>query len=217
MPGAPRQETNVPAILSLIFGVLGAVLISVIFGLVALSQIAKRGERGRGLAIAGLSISAAWVAVIVAAAAIISFITVDTRADNPPASLPTATADVQTERTSGPGRRPSVFLQLGDCLSYVDELSDPEDLTVELCSQQHGGEVYDIWSLPSGAFPGDAKVEKQAREHCEKALKRYAIGKFADAKPFYIFPSRESWSQGRRVVCIAVPSGKQWTGSMVHP
>jgi prolipoprotein diacylglyceryltransferase len=58
------QKTNGFAIASLIFGIIGGVLLSVIFGFVALSQIKKRNERGRGMAIAGLSISGAWVALI---------------------------------------------------------------------------------------------------------------------------------------------------------
>ena len=210
---------NKAAIASLIFAVIGGVPFSVALGLLALSQVAKRGERGGGLAIAGLSISTAWVAIFAAVAPIMAFIAYNTTADPTPASQPTATtaAPVRTGSTSGPGRRAVEQLALGDCLSYVDENSSPEEFTVKLCSQAHGGEVYDIWSLPSGAYPGDAEVDEQAGKHCEKVLERYAIGKFADARLLYVHPSRDSWPYDRRVVCIAVPSSRQWTGSMVHP
>lgn len=53
--GAPArsQSTNACAILALIFGILGGVL-GIVFGHIALSQIIRTGESGRGLAIAGL-------------------------------------------------------------------------------------------------------------------------------------------------------------------
>ncbi|WP_430336243.1 DUF4190 domain-containing protein [Rhodococcus sp. ACT016] len=50
----PRNTgTNVFAILALIFGFLGG-LLAIVFGHIALNQIYRTGEQGRGLAIAGL-------------------------------------------------------------------------------------------------------------------------------------------------------------------
>src|SRR5215831_2024091 len=60
-PPPPRRPTNGFAIASLIFGILGGVVLSVIFGLVALSQIRRRQQSGRGLAIAGLALSGACI------------------------------------------------------------------------------------------------------------------------------------------------------------
>ncbi len=53
--GAPihSQRTNVFAILALVFGILGG-LLALVFGHIALSQIRRTGESGRGMAIAGL-------------------------------------------------------------------------------------------------------------------------------------------------------------------
>ncbi|MGW4482114.1 DUF4190 domain-containing protein [Rhodococcus triatomae] len=53
--GSPisSQSTNVLAILALVFGFLGGVL-AIVFGHIALSQIRRTGESGRGLAITGL-------------------------------------------------------------------------------------------------------------------------------------------------------------------
>src|SRR5258708_39828642 len=56
----PPAQTNWWAIVSLIFGILGGVLISVICGIVGLNK-AKQGPGGRGLAIAGLVLSGIWV------------------------------------------------------------------------------------------------------------------------------------------------------------
>lgn len=60
--------TNVFAILALIFGILGG-LLAIVFGHIALSQIHRTGEQGRGLAIAGLVLGyiflAFWVIFLV--------------------------------------------------------------------------------------------------------------------------------------------------------
>ena len=52
--GAPTEKYNVLAIVSLVTGVLFISLVAIITGHIALSQIKKTQEKGRGLAIAGL-------------------------------------------------------------------------------------------------------------------------------------------------------------------
>jgi hypothetical protein len=55
---------NGGAILALALGIVVGLLLSVVFGFVALSQIKKTRESGRGLAIAGLILSGLWALVI---------------------------------------------------------------------------------------------------------------------------------------------------------
>lgn len=52
--GAPTERYNVLAIVSLVTGILFISLVAIITGHIALSQIKKTQEKGRGLAIAGL-------------------------------------------------------------------------------------------------------------------------------------------------------------------
>jgi hypothetical protein len=58
------DRTNTLAILTLIFGVLGGYL-AIVFGHIAISQIRRTGERGGGMAIAGLVLGYLWLAVTV--------------------------------------------------------------------------------------------------------------------------------------------------------
>jgi hypothetical protein len=64
----PQAKTNTLAILSLVFAFL-VPLVGAILGHVALSQITRRGEQGRGLALAGIIVgwvlALAWLFVIV--------------------------------------------------------------------------------------------------------------------------------------------------------
>ncbi|MCS5732614.1 DUF4190 domain-containing protein [Herbiconiux daphne] len=55
-PAPVAQKTNVLAIVSLVLSILSFNIIAVILGIIALSQIKKTGESGRGLAIAGIII-----------------------------------------------------------------------------------------------------------------------------------------------------------------
>jgi Domain of unknown function (DUF4190) len=79
--GQPPAEngTNGFAVASFILGLLGlvtpAVILSIIFGIIALAQIGKRPQRGKGLAIAGLILSFVWIVVLVVliAVSIISY------------------------------------------------------------------------------------------------------------------------------------------------
>ena len=60
---APR--TNVLAIVSLVISILGFNVIAIILGAIALSQIKKTQEGGRGLAIAGIVIGAISIVLII--------------------------------------------------------------------------------------------------------------------------------------------------------
>jgi hypothetical protein len=51
------------AITSLIFGILGGWILGLGFGIAALQRIAAGRRRGRGLALAGVSLSVAWIVV----------------------------------------------------------------------------------------------------------------------------------------------------------
>ncbi|MGP5690136.1 DUF4190 domain-containing protein [Glutamicibacter bergerei] len=57
-----QLETNVFAILALVLGILTG-LFGIIFGHVALNQIQRTGQPGRGMALAGLIIGYVWLAL----------------------------------------------------------------------------------------------------------------------------------------------------------
>lgn len=68
-PGPPAYQasqapTNVLAVVGFVLSLLGFNIIAIILGAVALSQIKRTGERGRGFAIAAIIIGAAAFIVI---------------------------------------------------------------------------------------------------------------------------------------------------------
>ena len=69
-PAAGTEKYNVLAIVSLVASILMFQLVGVITGHIALSQIKKTGDKGRGLAIAGLIVGYVGIALGIIAAAI---------------------------------------------------------------------------------------------------------------------------------------------------
>ena len=55
-PGVPATRTNVLAIISLVISIIGFTVVGIVLGFIALSQIKRTGDKGRGFAIAGIVI-----------------------------------------------------------------------------------------------------------------------------------------------------------------
>jgi Domain of unknown function (DUF4190) len=62
--GFATDRTNTLAVVSLVLGLLSFTLLAIIFGHVALSQIKRTGERGRGMAVAGAVLGYAWTGIV---------------------------------------------------------------------------------------------------------------------------------------------------------
>lgn len=61
----PSDRTNAFALTSMILGILGGTIVAIIFGHLAKAQIRRTGERGSGMATAGLTLGYVWTAGIV--------------------------------------------------------------------------------------------------------------------------------------------------------
>ncbi|MDG4832938.1 septum formation family protein [Solwaraspora sp. WMMD1047] len=203
-PAAPpvKQGTNGFAIASLIFGIIGGILFSVIFGIIALTQIKRRGQGGRGLAVTGLVFSGLWAAGI-------AVLIVVALADG-------ATRNDAGEITEG-GSVSSFDLATGDCLNGLKESASITSLPAVPCSQPHEGEVFGTFTVTGDSFPGNTAISSQAEEGCTDRLAQYAPAAADDdsLELFFLHPTSESWAQGdREVVCIANDPSGQRTGSL---
>jgi len=190
----PKQGTNGLAIASLTLGILSMILFSVILGFVALRQIKERNQNGRGLAIAGIAISGAWLLLF--GLGMVIALTTDNEPDRDASGQVTTTTNVRADK-----------LKVGDCVEKVDEAGEIRNMKLVPCSGPNGGEVYAAFELPAGKWPGLASVQTSAENGCSDrwdALKREA------EKPsdiFYLHPVQSSWSLGDRgVTCLVVPT-----------
>ncbi|BCT78095.1 hypothetical protein SCMU_39370 [Sinomonas cyclohexanicum] len=62
-PAPQSGRTNTMAVLALVFGLIIGIL-GIVFGHIALAQIDRTGERGKGMATAGLVLGYLWLAVV---------------------------------------------------------------------------------------------------------------------------------------------------------
>ncbi|MFG1817481.1 DUF4190 domain-containing protein [Kribbella sp. NPDC049174] len=189
-PGQP-QKTSTPAILSLVFGIVGAILISVILGIVALSKISHNGQKGKGLAIAGLVISGVWAVGLVGLAVVFG----DGEPDRDASGQVTTTQNARADK-----------LRVGDCVSTIAEAAEVRDLELVPCDQPNGGKVFAVFDLPAGKWPGLTAVQTAAEKGC---VDRWAATgeQLDDASDIiYLHPIETGWSLGDRgTTCLVTP------------
>jgi hypothetical protein len=209
-PGAgyppPQQQkpgTNGFAIASLIFGIIGGVLLGFIFGFIALSQTKRTGQNGRGLALAGVILSSLWTILIVVA--IILAVTTSARRDS------------GGSVTEG-GSISATALKVGDCVNGLKNTTNLLSLPGVPCAQAHEGEVFAVFDLPAGEYPGSAAVDDEVSKECNTRLGAYSPSAETDPDVglFSVYPLEQNWRRGdRQVVCLATASsGGTTTGSI---
>lgn len=188
-PPPPAAKTNVWAILSLIFGVLGliGVPVSVVCGIVGLKK-AKQGEGGRALAIAGLALSGVWVLLIVGMLTYLMILSDGTLFSARP--------------------------KTGDCIAEMPQGEEGPLKTVD-CADLHEGEVVAVLTMPDGDFPGQDTIDEYKRK-CQSALATYSPAAIDDQSVgMYVRqPRRNVWADGYRdMTCVATLDPPQ-TGSI---
>ena len=111
-------------------------------------------------------------------------------------------ADVQAEPAD------PFAMEIGDCFNDTDMgVNEVTEVPGLPCSSPHDNEVYALFDLPPGDFPGDEQVDAQASMGCYERFEG-AIGRsYEDSEIDYIamYPTEDSCTRidDRDVVCIA--------------
>lgn len=126
----------------------------------------------------------------------------------------TVPATVAESTTTEPPAEPSttvggqldVFsLQVGDCVFDSPE-SEVETLDAISCSEDHDLEVYALFDLPDGDFPGNAEVDIAAENGCLERFDAYVGIAYAESVYgfTYLTPLEDGWNNlgDREVVCL---------------
>jgi hypothetical protein len=184
----PTPGTNWWAVISLVFGVLGGVLISVVCGILGLNR-AKKGQGGRGMAIAGLVLSGLWIVGIVA---LVVFLVVFDK-----------------------GTVSATEVKAGDCLKELPASGLVITVDTAPCGEPHTGEIFSVMTMPDGEFPGQFAIEEYQNK-CAPELAKYApdAAEDPDVGLFVLYPSEDSWGQGDRIVTCIATTDKPRTGNL---
>ena len=86
------------------------------------------------------------------------------------------------------------------------------------CEGPHEQEVYHLFELAEGPYPGDEQVEALAREQCAAQFEVYVgvAPAWSGLDFIYVWPGRDIWEMGnRRGGCSLLDAtGRDLTGSM---
>jgi hypothetical protein len=112
-------------------------------------------------------------------------------------------------------------LEVGNCFDNPSEVTDEfTDVEIVDCADLHDNEVYYLFDLPDGDFPGEAAIDKAASDGCLAQFDPYVGRAFeeSDLGAWPLYPTQGSWDEGdREIVCVLndyINDGAKLTGSM---
>ncbi|TDB78242.1 DUF4190 domain-containing protein [Micromonospora sp. KC721] len=191
-----RTRTNRTAVAAFVLGLLGGVF-GLVLGLVALVQIRRSGQRGRGFAVAGLVLCAAWAFAAMLVVTGLPF-------------------------RSGPQESGVQALRTGDCFRVGDAPAGtrtaPDRITTVACTEPHDGELIDhlpgYARYPGEAYPGSAALSARAESECRRQQRSYVLDPLslpADVRLRWYVPSRVEWESAPRITCYLAAGGQPLT------
>ncbi|MFF3327299.1 DUF4190 domain-containing protein [Streptomyces sp. NPDC002889] len=216
----PPQKTNALAIVAFVMSIVCALpLVPLILGVIALSQIRNRGEKGKGFAVAAIAIHG----VTLAFYSLVLILGLSGALDDGPEPR----RDTGGQVTS-PGSSDVQDIREGDCFNTDDDLAEYDSehggqaaLSVRVvpCGEPHEGEAYAVFDLEDGPFPGTEKVTSIAEEKCGGTLLTDYVGDspklLESLDVYYYHPQSASWILGdREITCFLGDTSGTSTGSV---
>ena len=176
------------AIWSLVTGILLIGPAALLLAVLALRRIARRGTRGRGLAIAGGALGAIGTVALVAALVVGVLTWMGTR------PLP---ADVGTARDAHAQQ-----LVTGNCLAALPADGHVDTVRVVPCADPHGAQVITVYEFSGDAlWPGQLAADSRVARSC--VLDQTEVDAAVTTAAWA--PTEQSWARGdRRGLCLAV-------------
>ncbi|MFF4184804.1 DUF4190 domain-containing protein [Streptomyces sp. NPDC001691] len=198
-PAPQRPPVSGLAIGSLVTGIVCCVPpLGLLLGALALGQIKKKGQRGKGMAVTGVVLSTISTLLL-----IVSIAT---------GGLADGWQSFKDGWNSSTSTRNTLDLRKGDCFDVPGGKLEREVASVRIvpCAGRHDGEVSGSFRLKeNGAYPGAAAISSEAETRCWDVEQAYAMDSWkipAKAEPYYYTPSRKSWSLGDHSVTCAFAS-----------
>ncbi|MCI4084622.1 MULTISPECIES: DUF4190 domain-containing protein [Streptomyces] len=219
-PAPAPQKTNALAVVAFVMSLVCALpLVPLVLGIVALSQIRTRGEKGKGLAVAAIVIHG----VTIAFYGILLVLGLSGALDDGPSPKRDTSGQVTDSGSSKVSdiRKGDCFNTNGDLAEYQDEDGGEASFSVRVlpCDQPHEGEAYAVFNLDNGVYPGTEKVTSLAEEKCAGTLLTDYVGKdpklSEKLEVYYYFPQATTWALGdREVTCFLGDTSGASTGSV---
>jgi hypothetical protein len=235
-PDAPSQPPGRPngfAIAAFVLGAIGGTILSAVLAVIALRQIRDTGQRGKGLAIAGLVFSAIWAAALAgyfllyhpgpAGQGPAAVGTSPSSAGSSPSASQTGSSRGNAGKGSKPKGSANVFaLRAGDCFQNPpgnQSVLGITYVTVVPCTTPHNAQVFVEFNATGTSYPGTAALKHQADQGCHARLGgRLVNSKITSTMSLrFLYPLTSSWSSGHRTIsCLIVDSAPDLKSSLLR-
>ena len=202
----PTGKTSGWAITSFVLGLIGVVLLSLIFGILALRRIKRTGQRGRGLAIAGLVLSAVWVVLFIIIAVV--------------GNLGSATRSPSTGGITHSGNLSVFSLSVGDCFNNPPGATSLTTVTAIPCTQAHNAQIYAKFNVSGSIvnYPGTSSLTRLATSGCNARVGILDKSKITNSMTIrFLYPLADSWLGGNRTIaCMIANPTSNITSSLLN-
>lgn len=112
------------------------------------------------------------------------------------------------------GRSIASYFKVGDC--FKESVEGATSATIVDCETPHYSEVYAVFMLPDGPFPGDG-IGSEYKKKCgaeARAIVSAEAAEDASLRTNIKFPTEDSWARGDRSVTCIASSDQPRTGSI---
>lgn len=196
------------ALASLLVGLLCMPPLGVVFGIVALVQIANKGQRGKALAVTGLAVSLAMTGVLALTA-------------GPVAGAIGDRLDRVADRAVAEGKLTDmVDLRKGDCFNVPggDLMKRRPPIYRIDCARPHHAEVTRSGPVELEGAAGSPEADRGIDETCWRAQDAYAMDTWAvpaTTDMYHFTGSREAGSaESRLLLCVIATTEEEQRGSL---
>lgn len=139
-------------------------------------------------------------------------------AEETPAAEDEESEDEGSDDETADGESADVFdVGLGECIQEFDAEEEISDLTVIPCEQEHDQEVFAVFEVADGDFPGEDAFKTQVEEDCVAEFATFVGVDFYDSELDiqWLEPTEDSWGQGdRELVCTILDPAGPTTGTL---
>ncbi|MFI8518570.1 DUF4190 domain-containing protein [Streptomyces sp. NPDC085481] len=205
--GAPQPGTNGMAVASFVAGIVCCLPpLGLVFGLIALPQIRKKQQKGKGFAITGIVLSTVSCLLITLGLAT--------------GGLTDAWRDFKRGMDEAAASKSTFSLRKGECFNVPGKMeSYTDDVDIVDCEKPHEGEVTGSFKVTGFTkWPGEDPLDDLAEERCRQINDAYALDTWAvpeNVWTYYYLPSSQSWRTGDRTVTCAYATDKgPFSGSL---
>ncbi len=202
----PTATTNGLAVGSLVSGIVCCLPpLGLVLGVFSLRQIKKRGQGGKGMAIAGIVLSSLSTLLV-----LIGLIT---------GQIQDAAREFNEGFREAASARMPMELRTGEC--FVDEAGEGEytlGVRVVDCDEPHDGEITGRFEATGfDGWPGESELTALGEKRCETLAAAYTLDTWAltaDTLSLYYTPDRRAWRTGEHRIACAIGGSERLTGSL---